>query len=615
MSVPPPPPFSLDRLPAGIEPPSGNDPKLLGSYHVVGRIGAGGMGAVYAGLADDGSCAAVKMVHPEFAADPEFRRRFAHEVDLVAKVDAACTPSFLGADVDAQTPWLATEYVPGQTLRQYVREHGPLTGGMLTALAIGLAEALVAIHSADVVHRDLKPGNVILAPDGPKVLDFGIARAADATALTRSGGILGTPGWISPEQYEGKTAGEHSDVFAWAGLVLFAATGRDPFGTGQLDVLVYRTRNEDPDLEGVPDPLAGPVRRAFAKEPSERPTAAQVLAELTGAWAATRVGPDPVEQPTEVVPGILAADWQGVAAPEPRRVRRGPGKRWFVAGAAALALVLLGGGTLLWPGASSERGSADGAADAAGGADEAADEEPLAVRGDPDDWEDVVAQGIELLEYTEGFEVYHDRVTSGAHGNLTIHRYTEDPQPVLEYEFLGGPFINQGFAIGEDPEEVLSRSYSAGVGVEPGPYEREQGALPDGWPDELPFVDTIADLLDPEKQADVSYQGLATVRYEGPRGWNLEEFDHEDTEAPAHHYSGTFLEIREAPEEAGEDETVEKDFDLWVDEDGYVRRFDYSGADATAPDEDFGGSDSWEIVFTIVDEPVEIEVPDESEIN
>ncbi|HIY41686.1 MAG TPA: serine/threonine protein kinase, partial [Candidatus Nocardiopsis merdipullorum] len=297
--------FSRNQLPPGVEPPGNSDPRTLGPYRVVGRIGAGGMGAVYAGLDAQGGSAAVKVVHPHIAVDPEFLARFAREVEMVSRVRAACAPAFFDADVRAETPWLATEYVPGSTLRKHVRENGPLTGGVLTALAVGLAEALVAIHGAGVVHRDLKPGNVILSPEGPKVLDFGIARAVDATALTSTGGMFGTPGWMAPEQYVGEEATDRSDMFVWACMVLFAATGENPFGKGPLDVVSHRTRTEEPNLAGLPAELAEIVRSALAKDPAERPTAEQVLTRLTEDWNATQVRPVSTQDPTLTVPVLI----------------------------------------------------------------------------------------------------------------------------------------------------------------------------------------------------------------------------------------------------------------------------------------------------------------------
>ena len=324
------------------------DPVEIGGYRTVGRLGAGGMGAVYAARSPDGGLVAVKLVHGDLAADPEFRARFRREADLVGRVVGPCVPRFLAQDTDADQPWLATEYVSGPTLRQHVRAHGPLTGTSLHAFATGVAEALRAVHAAGIVHRDLKPGNVILAPDGPKVLDFGIARAIDETAITRTGGLFGTPGWVAPELLRGAPPSVAADVFAWGGLVAYAATGRSPFGTGSAETMAVRVLDGKPDLAGVPDSLMPLVRAATGQDPRQRPTVEQALAELLGADRATVVGPGP--EATELVTQVLRKGWE---APPPPTVftgdpvpRRRPKRRrsLLLAGAAVSALVLVAAG-------------------------------------------------------------------------------------------------------------------------------------------------------------------------------------------------------------------------------------------------------------------------------
>ncbi|MDA0567862.1 serine/threonine protein kinase [Streptomonospora sp. S1-112] len=336
--------------PPGLGPLTGTDPARIGPYRVAGRLGAGGMGAVYAALDDRDTCLAVKVVHREYAADPVFRARFAREVELVGRVRAACTARFVAADTTAERPWLATEYVPGPTLRQRVRERGPLAGGMLVALAAGVAEALHAVHAAGIVHRDLKPGNLILAPDGPKVLDFGIARAVDESGITRTGGLVGTPGWVAPERYEGAEATALSDVFAWGAVVALAATGRNPFGGGQAQTVAYRTLREEPDLDGVPGELLPLVRRAMAKDPAARPGTAELLRALAPGPEAARGAAD--EEPTRMVTRLLRQEWHGAAEPgtahdpaswtalAPPRRRRAP----LVAASVAAVLVVAAGG-------------------------------------------------------------------------------------------------------------------------------------------------------------------------------------------------------------------------------------------------------------------------------
>ncbi|RKS05528.1 serine/threonine protein kinase [Nocardiopsis sp. Huas11] len=339
--------------PEGASPLASGDPRHLGPFRLAGRLGSGGMGVVYAALDDRDHPAAVKCVHGIYATDAEFRARFAREVDLASRVRAACVPRFLGADTAADVPWLATEYVPGRTLGRHVRERGPLTGAAVAAFAMGVAEALTAIHAQGVVHRDLKPGNVILAPDGPKVLDFGIARAVEETALTHTGGLVGTPGWIAPEQYRGASAMDRSDVFAWAGLVAFAATGRGPFGEGTSDVLASRIISEPPSLEGVPLGLRDLLERALDKDPERRPTARALWEELIRRLAPAGA---PVTDPS----ALMRTAWTGVADPVDGRpawaAHAAPRRPWvvrrrrplsIVGGALALALVAGTGAAVL----------------------------------------------------------------------------------------------------------------------------------------------------------------------------------------------------------------------------------------------------------------------------
>jgi hypothetical protein len=244
------------------------------------------MGQVYLGRSPGGRLVAVKVIHSELAAEPGFRARFAREVAAARTVSGMFTAPVVDADTDGPQPWLATVYVPGPSLTEAVAERGPLPAPVVLTLAAGLAEALVAIHAAGLVHRDLKPSNVLLADDGPRVIDFGISRAADASMLTQAGTIMGSPGFLSPEQAEGLPVGTPSDVFSLGAVLAFAATGAGPFGEGTVASLIYRVVNAEPNLSGVPAQVRPLIGRCLAKGPAARPTAQAVLAEA-GAWPST----------------------------------------------------------------------------------------------------------------------------------------------------------------------------------------------------------------------------------------------------------------------------------------------------------------------------------------
>ncbi|NYE50616.1 MFS family permease [Spinactinospora alkalitolerans] len=296
---------------APLAPLALDDPDEIGAFRLIGRLGAGGMGVVYFGRDASGYPAAVKTVRAEYAADPGYRARFAREVDLAQRVRGRCIAPLLAAGPDEERPWLAVAYVSGPTLRSHLAEHGPLHGGDLTAFAAGLAEALAAIHREDIVHRDLKPENVILSPEGPKVLDFGIAQALDEVSMTRMDMVVGTPGWISPERYDGRRAGPASDMFCWGGLVALAASGRLPYGTGPMEVLRHRTVNEEPDAAAdvLPDALRGIVGRALSRDPADRPDAAEVFAAITGESVDDADAAAAQEHMTRVATRLIDADW------------------------------------------------------------------------------------------------------------------------------------------------------------------------------------------------------------------------------------------------------------------------------------------------------------------
>ncbi|MGH3218220.1 MAG: serine/threonine-protein kinase, partial [Streptosporangiaceae bacterium] len=264
-----------------------SDPTQVGRYRLTARLGAGGMGVVYLGAAEDGTPVAVKLLRPELADDPEFRTRFNREVSALTRVMGVCTVRVIEADTESRQPFLVTEYADGPTLSEYVATFGPPPQDMLFGLATGLAEALTAIHGIGIVHRDLKPSNVLLTRSGPKVIDFGIAHTFEATSLTVAGMTVGSAGFMAPEQVMGH-AGTAADVFCWALTIAYAASGRSPFGAGAPDAIMFRILHADPDISAVPERIRPQVTSALAKDPHNRPTARDLLAKLTDTTSPNR---------------------------------------------------------------------------------------------------------------------------------------------------------------------------------------------------------------------------------------------------------------------------------------------------------------------------------------
>jgi hypothetical protein len=304
------------------------DPAQIGPYRLAGVLGAGGMGRVFLGWSPDGRAVAVKVIRPELASDPGFRIRFRREVAAARAISGLYTAQVVDADTESASPWLATAYLDGPSLNEAVTSYGPLPAATVLALAAGLARALAAVHAMGLVHRDLKPSNVLLAADGPRVIDFGISRAAEATALTSTGQFVGSPGYLSPEQALGRQVGPPSDIFNLGAVLAFAASGNGPFGVGSMPALVYRVVHEPPEMDGVPEELRPLIIMCLAKEPGDRPTASDLAARLTGAefphgqTASAHAGfPAPV--PTQSVSGALPpAVAAARAASRPRRVPR-----------------------------------------------------------------------------------------------------------------------------------------------------------------------------------------------------------------------------------------------------------------------------------------------------
>ncbi|MEY9847186.1 outer membrane protein assembly factor BamB [Streptacidiphilus sp. BW17] len=301
-----------------MEPLEADDPAVIGPYRLVARLGAGGMGRVYLARSAGGRTVAVKVVRPELAGDADFRARFRREVASAQSVSGAFTAPVVDADRDSASPWLATAYVPGPSLAQAVVGYGPLPARSVRILGAVLAEALRAVHGAGLVHRDLKPSNVLLAVDGPRVIDFGIARALDESGLTSSGVVVGSPGFMSPEQASGRPVGPAGDVFALGAVLVFAATGRGPFGHESAASLLYRVVHEAPDLAGLPSELVPAVTACLAKDPESRPTPDRVLALLAPDGVTALVGG--AWLPAEVASAIAqhAATVMEMETPAPR---------------------------------------------------------------------------------------------------------------------------------------------------------------------------------------------------------------------------------------------------------------------------------------------------------
>jgi eukaryotic-like serine/threonine-protein kinase len=268
------------------------DPASVGPYKLLGRLGAGGMGEVYLAKSPGGRLVAIKLIRPELAEERGFRSRFSSEVSAARNVSGIYTAAVVDADPEAELPWMATVYVAGPSLTDAVEDNGALPLRSVLALTAGLAEALQAIHRAGLVHRDLKPSNVLLATDGPRVIDFGISLALERSMMTATGMVMGSPGFMSPEQARGqREVGAPTDMFSFGAVLAFAATGNSPFGTGPTPALLYRVVNEEPDLAAVPARLRPLVEQCLAKDPAGRPTPAEVLESLgddvevlTGEW-------------------------------------------------------------------------------------------------------------------------------------------------------------------------------------------------------------------------------------------------------------------------------------------------------------------------------------------
>lgn len=303
-----------------------SDPRTVGPYRVLGRLGVGGMGVVYLAESSQGQRVAVKVVRPEIADQPHFRTRFAREVRAATTVAGTYTATVLDSDTDTSPQWIATEYVPGPTLAEHVETHGRMPEDQVRLLALGLAEAIAAIHAVGLIHRDLKPSNVILSADGPKVIDFGISQAADATSLTQTGVYVGSLAWMSPEQVTGEDLSPATDMFSLGLLLAYASSAQHPYGVGRPEAVAFRMVNQAPVFGELPPSLQSLIGQLLSKSPSNRPTPEAVISGLSEgatqinditrvmslAWDATVVGHYGVEEPVR----------QSLPATTPKQRRR-----------------------------------------------------------------------------------------------------------------------------------------------------------------------------------------------------------------------------------------------------------------------------------------------------
>lgn len=313
------------------------DPRVVGSFRLHRRLGAGGMGVVYLGSDRRGQRVALKVIRPDLAEDQEFRSRFAREVSAARRIPGGCTARLVAADLEADRPWFATQYVPGPSLHDKVGDDGPLPASQVASIGAALAEGLLAVHDAGVVHRDLKPSNILLSPKGPRIIDFGIAWATGASTLTHVGTAVGSPGFLAPEQVRGAAVTPATDVFALGATLAYSSTADSPFGQGSSEVMLYRVVHEEPQLAGVPDALAPLLHACLAKDPEDRPSTLQLslrLKEIAAREAhslpsARRVDPqEAARQRGERPSGRLAQEYarqrterRTGGSPPPRRAR------------------------------------------------------------------------------------------------------------------------------------------------------------------------------------------------------------------------------------------------------------------------------------------------------
>jgi hypothetical protein len=328
------------------------DPRRIGSYELRGRLGQGGQGVVYLGVGASGEQVAVKLLHASLRDDDPARARFVRELATARRVARFCTAQVLDADIHGDRPFIVSEYVEGPSLAEVIADRGPIEGAQLERIAIGTATALAAIHQADIVHRDFKPANVLLGPDGPRVIDFGVAKALDPAA-TGASAVVGTPSYMAPEQFGGQRVGTPADVWAWGATIAFAATGRAPFGSDTIPAVMGRILQGAPDIRGVPEPLRDLVAAALTRDPAARPASAELLMRLIGhGGETTQMLHEGRTIAAATRPDLPPAT--RVAAPPPMPTTAAPpsdtggGNRWLVPAMISVVAVLVAVGAVFW---------------------------------------------------------------------------------------------------------------------------------------------------------------------------------------------------------------------------------------------------------------------------
>ncbi|WP_030573690.1 protein kinase domain-containing protein [Streptomyces aureocirculatus] len=454
------------------------DPEEIGGYPVEARLGSGGMGTVFLGRTASGRPVAIKLIHQQFTDDDEFRTRFRQEVAAARRVSGAFTAAVVDADPEATHPWMATAYIEGPTLAQRIAQRGPIGGADLRSLAIGLAEALRDIHRADVVHRDLKPSNVVLSPEGPRVIDFGISRAADQQTLTMTGRVIGTPPFMSPEQLQNpRGVGPSSDVFSFATLLVYASTGQGPFDADSPYMTAYQVVHEAPALGDVPPALRAVVEPCLAKDPAARPSVDELLEllrdlpvelEVVAGGSRTRDTETQVGRDTGATPAPTAFRATPRSDTQPTRSAR---RRWRPVLAAVAAVAVIGAGLAVLSRTSSE--DTDGHPDSRGRTVAASS------RALPDGFrpwqQNVPAGGAKIPDEVRCFP-YGDSAYCGGGGMVATRVRIADGKRLWE---VGGPGVpvqdtyiaglaGTGTAAGADAGTGTAAGTGAGAGTAAG---------------------------------------------------------------------------------------------------------------------------------------------------